>query len=138
MMERVRSNGRPWQTVAHRGRRNADESLAAELAAGKTVREAATAAGVSERTAHRRTADPAFKARVTDLRTQMVTRASGRLADGMTAAADVLRKLLTSKTESIRLRAAERLIELGLKVTELAELQQRVEELERRLEGANR
>jgi hypothetical protein len=123
--------------VAHRGRRNADETLAAELAAGKTVRDAAMAAGVAERTAFRRLEDAAFKARVTELRGQMVTRASGRLADGMTAAADVLRQLLTSKTEGIRLRAADRLIELGLKVTELAELQQRVEELERRLEGAN-
>lgn len=40
--------------VAGRGRHSADDALAAELAAGKTVRDAATAAGVAERTAFRR------------------------------------------------------------------------------------
>jgi hypothetical protein len=46
--------------VAHRGRKNADEALA--LASGKSVREAAAEAGVSKRTAHRRLADPGFRA----------------------------------------------------------------------------
>ena len=45
-----------------------DERLAAELAAGRTIKDAATAASVSERTAHRRVADPAFQDRVTEHR----------------------------------------------------------------------
>src|SRR4051812_38904491 len=81
-------------TVSHRGRHSADDALAAALAAGRTVRDAAAAAGVSEKTAHRRNADPAFKARVTALRAGMVTTAAGRLAGGMAAAADVLVALL--------------------------------------------
>ena len=116
--------------MAHRGRRNADETLAAELAAGKTVCEAATAAGVSERTAHRRIADSAFKSRVTELRAQMVTRASGRLADAMSEAADVLRKLLGSADENVRHKAAVKVIELGTRVIDLEELAERMAELE--------
>jgi hypothetical protein len=116
--------------VAHRGRVSADDRLAAELAAGKTVRDAATAAGVAERTAHRRLADPGFKAHVADLRGQMVAAAAGQLADGMGEAAGVLRALLGSEDEHVRHKAAVKLIELGLKVVELAELERRVSELE--------
>ena len=116
--------------MTHNGRRNADETLAAELAAGKTVREAATTAGVSERTAFRRLADAAFKARVTELRSAMVATAAGRLVDGMTEAAGVLRTGLTDADANIRHKSAVKLIELALKVTELAELERRVEELE--------
>ena len=116
--------------MAHRGRLPADERLAVELASGKTVRDAASVAGVAERTAHRRLNDPEFRARVTSLRDEMVSRAAGRLADGMAAAADVLREQLAGTDEGIRHKAAVKLIELGLKVTELAELESRVSELE--------
>ena len=71
-----------WQSVAHRGRQSADDRLAAELACGKTVRDAATATGVAERTAHRRQSEPEFRAKVADLRAGMVSAAAGRLADG--------------------------------------------------------
>lgn len=116
--------------MSHNGRRTADEKLAAELAAGKSVREAATSAGVSERTAFRRLGDAAFKARVAELRSEMVRTAAGRLVDGMTEAAGVLRAGLTDPDANIRHKSAVKLIELGVKVTELAELEQRVEELE--------
>jgi hypothetical protein len=118
--------------VAHRGRRNADELLAAELAAGKTVRDAATTAGVAERTAFRRLADPDFTQRVATLRDDMVRTAAGRLADGMAAAADVLRALLADADPHVRHKAAVKLLELGVKVVELADLQRRVEDLEQR------
>jgi hypothetical protein len=120
--------------VAHGGRRNADETLVAELAAGKTVREASATAGVAERTAFRRLEDSAFKARVAELRSEMVRTAAGRLVDGMTEAAGVLRAGLTDTDANVRHRSAVKLIELGVKVTELAELQRRVDELERHIE----
>jgi hypothetical protein len=116
--------------VAHRGRASADERLAAELAAGKTVREAAPAAGVSERTAFRRLADTAFKARVDELRAEMVSRAAGRLADGMVEAADVLRAFLVCSEPHLRQKAAVKLLELGLKVNEVTVLKSRVARLE--------
>ncbi|QJW97265.1 hypothetical protein [Frigoriglobus tundricola] len=119
--------------MTHSGRRSADESLAAELAAGKTIREAAITAGVSERTAFRRLEDAAFKARIAELRSEMVRTAAGRLVEGMTEAASVLRAGLTDADANVRHKSAVKLIELGVKVTELAELERRVEELERYL-----
>ena len=118
--------------MAHAGRRSADEVLAAELAAGKTVREASAAAGVAERTAFRRLEDAVFKDRISELRSAMVTSAAGRLADGMTEAANVLRALLADADPHIRYKSATKLIELTLKVKELAELETRMVELERR------
>ena len=116
--------------MASSGRKSNDELLAAELAAGKTVKDAADAVHVSERTATRRMADPDFRERVSLLRGEMIGRAAGRLADGMGEAAGVLRALLTDADANIRFRAAGKLIELGVKVVELSELEQRVVELE--------
>jgi hypothetical protein len=124
--------------VAHRGRRNADEALAAALATGQTLRAAAAAAGVGERTATRRWADPAFRRRVSHLRGDLVARSLGRMADGMAEAADTLRELLAAASESVRLGAARALLELGVKLRESVELEERLTDLERRLEDDGR
>jgi HEAT repeat protein len=121
--------------VAHRGRRNADEALALAVASGQSLRDAAGAAGVSERTAARRWADAAFRRRVSALRGDMVQRCVGRMADGMAEAADVLRQLLKADSESVRLGAARSLLELGVKLREAAELAERIGELEAIIEG---
>ena len=91
--------------MAHRGRRNADDVLALELAAGKTLRDAALAAGIAERTATRRWADPEFRRLVSRHRGEMVGRAVGELADGVTDAAKTLRELLACKSLAVRLGA---------------------------------
>ncbi|WP_171471370.1 hypothetical protein [Frigoriglobus tundricola] len=57
--------------------------------------------------------------------------AAGRLAVAMSKAAGVLEALLTSETETTRLRAADRLLDHAVKTAEVLELEQRVEELER-------
>jgi HEAT repeat protein len=110
----------------------ADQTLAAALAAGQTVTAAAAAAAMSEQTAYRRLSEPAFRQHVDALRSALLSTAAGRLADGMLPAVDVLRALLASRKEDVRLRAAVKVIELGLKVAELADLEHRVAELERR------
>jgi HEAT repeat protein len=122
-----------WHPVAVRGRHSANDALAAELAAGKTVRDAAISAGVAERTAFRRLTDAKFKARVSELRTGMIASAAGRLADGMASAADVLLALLADADPNVRHRAAVKVLELGLQVrvatdlaTEMAELRELV------------
>jgi hypothetical protein len=124
--------------VAHGGRKNADEALALALAAGQTVRAAAEVAGISERTATRRRANPGFRQREAELRAGMVQRALGKLADGMAEAADRLRELLRAESESVCLGAARALVELGVKLRESVELEQRVAALEARLPGAER
>jgi HEAT repeat protein len=116
--------------VAHRGRSTADEALAAALAAGKAVKDAATAAGVAERTAFRRLTDPKFKSRVSAIRGEMVANAAGRLADGMSEAAEVLRALLSDPDPHVRHKAAAKLIELSVRVRDQVELEDRLARLE--------
>lgn len=116
--------------MAHNGRQKADEALA--LAGGQTLRDAAQVVGIGEWTATRRWADQAFRLRVSELRGEMVGAALGRMVDGMTEAADVLRKLLTAESESIRLAAARCMLELGVKLRASVEIEQRLAELERR------
>jgi hypothetical protein len=113
----------------------ADALLLTALAAGATVRDAARRAGVSERTAHRRLADPAFRQRVTEARAGMVERALGQLADGSSEAVGTLRKLLKAKADPVKLSAARTILEMGNKLRESVELTQGIAALEQRLKG---
>jgi hypothetical protein len=116
--------------MAGNGRKNAD-ALALALAAGDSIADAAANAGVGERTVYRRLADPAFRQRIQTFRGEMVAQALGRMANGMTEAADVLRQLLASQTPpAVRLGAARSILELGVKLRESVELEQRVAALE--------
>jgi hypothetical protein len=111
------------------------DPLAVQLAAGKTVRDAARTAGVSESTAYRRLREASFRDAVAELRACLVSATVGRLVEGMTEAADVLRALLASESERVRLTAADRLLTHGIRIGELEELQRRVVELEARVNG---
>jgi hypothetical protein len=110
-----------------------DELLAVAVASGKTLCRAAALVGLSERTSRRRWADSAFRARVSDLRGEMVGRALGRMARHMARAAGTLAKLLDAEHESVRLGAARALLELGVKLRETVELEQRLAAIEERL-----
>jgi hypothetical protein len=120
--------------MAGNGRRNADESLALAVAGGRTLRDAADDVGIGERTAARRWADAAFRRRVATLRGEMMARALGKMADGMTDAADVLRKLLKAKSENVRLGACRAILELGTKLRDSVEVEERLQALERQRE----
>jgi hypothetical protein len=106
--------------------------LALALATGHTLCDAARCAGVGERTAARRWADPAFRRRVGELRGEMAGRALGKMADGMADAADGLRRLLAAESESVRLGACRALLELGTKLRKSVELEARLAALEAR------
>lgn len=108
------------------------EAAALALAAGRTVMEAAKAAGAGERTVKTWLHDlPAFARRVAELRAEMTSRAVGRLADGMADAADTLGFLCRkARSETVRLGAARALLELGVRVREAVELEERVAALE--------
>jgi hypothetical protein len=123
------------QTVTHRGRRNADEALALALAAGQTLRDAAQAVGISERTAARRWSDPDFRRRVSELRGEMVGQILGKLTEGMTDAVAKLRELLGAQSESVRLGAARSILEIGMRVRELVEFEDRLTALEQHMGG---
>jgi hypothetical protein len=116
--------------MAAGGRKNADGALLMALAAGRTVQEAAQLAGVSERTAYRRLADPEFARQVSAARAEMVERAVGRMSDGMIAAADRLRVLVDSHDERVALGASRSVLELTTKLRESLEWEQRLSALE--------
>jgi hypothetical protein len=120
-----------WQIVADSQRTKFDP-LAARVAAGQTVRAAARAVKTSERTAYRWAAEPAFKARVAELRAAMASASAGVLADGMAAAARALRQLLKAKDLTVRLRACRLVLELATKLRDAGELEERVRGLEQR------
>jgi hypothetical protein len=61
------------------------------------------------------------------------------MADSMSEAADVLRDLLGAGSESVRLGAARSLLELGVRLRESVELEERLQALEDQLSnGTNR
>src|SRR5262245_1500924 len=87
-----------------------DDALALLLARGRSIASTARTAKVSENTVRRRLADADFKARVEQLRRQLLDVAVRRLSDLMLGAADKLGKLLRSKNEAISLGAARTIL----------------------------
>jgi transposase-like protein len=117
-------------------RRPIDDLLAVRLAGGSSFKDAAAELGVDERTARRRWANPAFRAKVAQLRREMTDRAVGRLADALVEAADELRRLIGSNNESTRLRAAIALLNHATQTVLLADVQARLNALEESLNHA--
>ena len=107
------------------------ETLVLALACGATVEAAARQSKVSDRTVYRRLKDPKFRARVREARSEMVKRAAGMLT---AAAGESVRTLLSLQKESVtpavRLGAARAVLELGIKVREMVELEARIAALE--------
>jgi hypothetical protein len=83
--------------------------LTEALAAGASYRDAAMQAGCSERTARRRMADPDFRSEVRSVRSTILDRTVGVLAEGAVEAAAKLRELLDAPSSSTRLGAARAL-----------------------------
>jgi type II secretory pathway component PulF len=120
------------------GRRNVDHNLLTALACGATVEAAARSAGVSESTVYRRLRQPAFRQRLQEVRADMVQRTSAMLtASGMEAVKTLLALQQASTPASVRLGAARAILELGLKVREVADLERRLSALEQQLSSAN-
>jgi len=117
--------------MAHNGRQ---EAVLLLLAGGRTVRDAAVKSGVGERTIHRWRQEPAFRERERQLRAEMLAQGLGRLVEGMTEAAGVLRALLTSKNEQVRLAAARSVIQLGNDLRRSVETEHAIEELGQRIQ----
>lgn len=114
--------------------RDCEALLLQALACGATVEVAAQQAGVHKRTAYRKLADPDFKRRVERARAEMVHRAGGVLTAAALEAVRTLCDLQGKDTPpSVRLGAAKAVLELGLKVREACELEERLAELEARL-----
>ena len=125
--------------MSRNGRRHADEQLLKNLACRATVENAARQAGISPATAYRRLAEPAFQQRLQQLRGDMVSRTAGTLT---AAAAEAVRALLellkSSSSPSVRLQAARAILELGLKVRDASDLEERLAALEKAMAQDNK
>ncbi|HEV2124253.1 MAG TPA: hypothetical protein VGW38_15960 [Chloroflexota bacterium] len=119
--------------MAGRGRQNADLTLIVAIAAGATQEQAAKQAGVSPRTVARRLADPEFQRQVDETRAATLRQATDRLSAASLAAVATLLKLLNADSESARLGAARAILELGAKLRESQDLEQRIAALEQRI-----
>jgi hypothetical protein len=119
--------------VAGQGRKNADERLLVALAGGLTVRAAAKACGVSERTIHRRLDDQAFQQRIAEARAKLVKGSIGRLARAGTSAVRTLEHISRQgKTEACRVAASRTILDHLFRSFELYEMEERLATLEAR------
>jgi len=115
---------------------NSNGSLLLALACGASVEQAARQTGWSERTIFRRLRDAKFCRELQAVRDDMVRRSAGMLT---AAAGEAVKTLVTLMAGNIppatRLGAARAVLEIGIKVREVAELGERVSALEGRLGG---
>jgi len=112
--------------------KKAEDAIILALAAGATVREAAEQAKVCERTIFRRLDERTFVGRINEARGRMFAKAIGQLATSATKAATRLEELLQSESDSVCLSAARAVLELGVRLRESVELEERIAALELR------
>lgn len=119
--------------MAAGGRQNADGALIAALTGGMTIKQAAKAAKLSERTAYRRLEDPAFRSELAAARDVLISETVGRLVAATSPAVDTLEELLADERSTVRLSAARSIIVHALRIREASELAERVSRLEQEL-----
>lgn len=122
--------------MARKGRHTANHPLLMALACGATIESAARSAGLSTTTAYRRMRDPEFTAELQKVRADMVQRTAGMLTG---AAGEAVKTLLALQASTIphavRLGAARAILELGVKLRETAELEERIAAVEAQLKA---
>src|SRR5262245_52014284 len=107
------------------------ERVAVALAAGMSIEGAAKKHHCAAQTVKTWLRDkPAFRVRIRWLRTQMTERAVGLLIDGTAEAAWTLRHLLKSKSETMRLKAADAILNHAAQMRALVELSDRIADIE--------
>jgi hypothetical protein len=120
--------------MARQGRKKAEEILLLALACGATIETAAQKAGISRATAHRRLDDPEFQTQLKQIRSDMVQRTAGTLT---AAGSESVKTLLALQQPTIphatRLGAARSILEIGIKMREVADMEERLAALEQHM-----
>jgi len=120
--------------MADKPRKKADDALLLALACGASVDQAARQCGLSSRTVYRRLAEADFRHRLQALRGDMVSRTAGTLTAAAGEAVRTLLELLRSTASAaVRLGAARAVLELGMKIRESTDLEERLSTLEKQL-----
>ena len=113
-------------------KRKPDLGLILALACGASPESAAQKTGLSVRTVYRRLSEPAFQQQVSEVRADMVRRSAGLLtAAGLSAIKTFTLLLESAKSESVRLGAARAVIELGQKLRDTTDFEERLAAVER-------
>ena len=108
-----------------------EERLIQTLACGASIEGAARECGASSRTIHRRLADPQFRRRVQQIRSDMMQRIAGSLTAASTEAMRTLIELMKPTSPATnRLGAARTVLECAMRMNEFTELEDRVAEME--------
>lgn len=117
-------------------RHHADHAILMALACGATIEGAAVKAGVGPGTVRRRLANPTFAKQLQDIRAAMVQRTAAVLTAAASEAVKTMLELQSpASPPGIRLGAARAIIELGVRLRDAAELQDRISALEQQLSG---
>ena len=120
--------------MPQQGKRTKNQQLLMALACGATLENAARQCGLSDSTTRRRLQEPAFRQQLQELRADMLQRAAGVLTAAATEAVKTLVILQNPVTPAaVRLGAARAVLELGVKLREAADLEQRLASLEQQM-----
>jgi hypothetical protein len=116
------------------------EQAIAALLSQRGIEEAARVAGIGNTTLRRWLRLPEFQAEYLQARRDVVHQANARIQQNAGAAAAVLLKLMADPTTpaSVRVRAAECVLNQATKAFEIEDLEARVAEFERDARGRNR
>jgi hypothetical protein len=106
------------------------EKLALEIASGSSVKDAATKAGCSLTHAYHLSADPSFRVRVGEIRSEAVASSVGKLSRIASKAVDALEQILDSDDAKDRLNAVKIILTHLVPLAEHSELRDRLDRLE--------
>lgn len=106
------------------------DALVVAVSEGRSIRDAAELAGMSERSAYRVLNRPEVQARIEQLRQEAFSRASSHLSGLSIRAARKLGDLLEEADRTVSLRAAKIILEGGAKLRETVSLEGRIAEIE--------
>lgn len=116
-----------------------DDVLLMALAKGSTVRSAAEQASISEATAFRRLRNSEFVGELNRVRGELWNAALGKLTEASSRAVERLAKLIDeAESEAVRLSACKAVLELGGKLRDAVEFDQRLNLLETRFTEARK
>lgn len=116
----------------------AERALLTTLACGATVELAAQKAKVGERTVYRRLADPEFRRQLRQVRQEMVQRTAALLTGAGMGSVKALVDLQqdVAVPAGVRRRAARDVLEMGLKLREATDGEERLAAIEAQLDQA--
>jgi hypothetical protein len=120
--------------MRQRNRQQTDHVLLMALACGSSIENAAVKAGVGVHMVRRRLSSPDFARKLRDMKAGMVQRTAAVLTAAASEAVKTLLELQApTSPPNVRLHAARAIIELGSKLRETVELQDRIAALEEQM-----